>query len=155
MLSICHATLLTNITYGQFCSLQKHPFLLPLRRWGRVARNRPPRETSPAAKSEEKRMFSQASSSVDTKKNCSLQDGCKTNRSKTRTFEWKTTTKMSVHNRSITKDINLRDKSVTTPLYPLCVTLAFQPLYLGCLYRFLLRQIFPWCLQILSGHLRK
>ena len=40
-------------------SLRKHPFLLALRRWGRFARI-PPRETSPAAKSEEKRMFSQA-----------------------------------------------------------------------------------------------
>ena len=41
--------------------LGKHPFLA-LRRWGRFARrnNVPPRETSPAAKSEEKRMFSQA-----------------------------------------------------------------------------------------------
>ena len=38
---------------------------------------------------------------------------------------------------------NLRDKSVTAPLYPLRVALAFQSLYLGCLYRFLLRQIFP------------
>ena len=37
----------------QSCSLRKHPFLLALRRRG-------PRETSPAAKSEEKRMFSQA-----------------------------------------------------------------------------------------------
>ena len=35
-------------------SLRKHPFLLALRRWG-VSR-----ETSPATKSEEKRMFSQA-----------------------------------------------------------------------------------------------
>ena len=34
-------------------SLQKHPFLLALRRWGRFARN------VLAAKSEEKRMFSQ------------------------------------------------------------------------------------------------
>ena len=34
-------------------SLRKHPFLLALRRWGRFARN-------PVAKSEEKRMFSQA-----------------------------------------------------------------------------------------------
>ena len=43
-------------------SLGKHPFLLVLRRWGRFApRNDvPPRETSPAGKSEEKRMFSQA-----------------------------------------------------------------------------------------------
>ena len=41
-------------------SLRKHPFLLALRRWdvSRVS----PRETSPAAKSEEKRMFSQAKS---------------------------------------------------------------------------------------------
>ena len=39
-------------------SLRKHPFLLAVRRWGRFA---PPRETSPAANSEEKRMFSQAS----------------------------------------------------------------------------------------------
>ena len=38
-------------------SLRKHPFwLLALRRWGRFAF--PPRETAPAAKSEEKRMFS-------------------------------------------------------------------------------------------------
>ena len=42
-----------------FISLQKHPFLLALRRWGRFAFP-PRRETSPAAKSEEKRMFSQA-----------------------------------------------------------------------------------------------
>ena len=35
-------------------SLRKHPFLLALRRWGRFA----------AAKSEEKRMFSQANSFV-------------------------------------------------------------------------------------------
>ena len=43
-------------------SLRKHPFLLALRRWGRFARRNvvPPRETSPAAKSEEKRTFSQA-----------------------------------------------------------------------------------------------
>ena len=43
-------------------SLRKHPFLLALRRWGRFARRNvvSPRETSPAAKSEEKRMFSQA-----------------------------------------------------------------------------------------------
>ena len=34
----------------KFYSLRKHPFLLALRRWGRFA----------AAKSEEKRMFSQA-----------------------------------------------------------------------------------------------
>ena len=40
-------------------SLRKHQFLLALRRWGRFARV-PSRETSPAAKSEEKRMFSQA-----------------------------------------------------------------------------------------------
>ena len=33
-------------------SLRKHSFLLALRRWGR--------QTTPAAKSEEKRMFSQA-----------------------------------------------------------------------------------------------
>ena len=43
-------------------SLGKHPFLLALRRWGRFARRNDvrPRETSPAAKSEEKRMFLQA-----------------------------------------------------------------------------------------------
>ena len=37
-------------------------FLLALRLWGRFARRNvvPPRETSPAAKSDEKRMFSQA-----------------------------------------------------------------------------------------------
>ena len=42
--------------------LGKHPFLLALPRWGRFARRNdvPPSETSPAAKSEEKRMFSQA-----------------------------------------------------------------------------------------------
>ena len=40
------------------CSLRKHPFLLALRRWGRFARN------VPAAKSEEKRMFSQARASA-------------------------------------------------------------------------------------------
>ena len=38
--------------YVGIYSLRKHPFLLALRRWGRL--------TSPAAKSEEKRMFSQA-----------------------------------------------------------------------------------------------
>ena len=43
-----------------FSSLRKHTFLLALRRWGRFAGEEPPRETSPAAKSEEKRMFSQA-----------------------------------------------------------------------------------------------
>ena len=43
-------------------SLGKDPFLLALRRWGRFARRNDvrPRETSPAAKSEEKRMLSQA-----------------------------------------------------------------------------------------------
>ena len=43
-------------------SLRKHPFLLALRHWGRFARRNvaPPRETSSAVKSEEKRMFSQA-----------------------------------------------------------------------------------------------
>ena len=43
-------------------SLRKHPFLLALRRWGRFARRNdvPPRATSPAEKSVEKRMFSQA-----------------------------------------------------------------------------------------------
>ena len=43
-------------------SVRKHPFLLALRRWGRFARRNdlPPRETSPAAKSEEKRILSQA-----------------------------------------------------------------------------------------------
>ena len=57
-------TISTNIQKIKYCkiiklhgmtwySLRKHPFLLALRRWG-------PRETSPAAKSEEKRMFSQA-----------------------------------------------------------------------------------------------
>ena len=40
-------------------SLRKHPFwLLALRRWGRFARRK--RKTSPAAKSKEERMFSQA-----------------------------------------------------------------------------------------------
>ena len=38
------------------CSLRKHPFLLALLAAGDV----PTRETSPAAKSDEKRMFSQA-----------------------------------------------------------------------------------------------
>ena len=47
---------------GGCVSLRKHPFLLALRRWGRFARRNvvPPRQTSPAAKSEEKRMSSQA-----------------------------------------------------------------------------------------------
>ena len=40
-----------------------HPFLLALRRWGRFV-SFPPRETSPAGKSDEKRMFSQASIGV-------------------------------------------------------------------------------------------
>ena len=41
---------------------RKHPFLLALRHWGRFARRNvvPPLETSPAAKSEKKRMFLQA-----------------------------------------------------------------------------------------------
>ena len=46
-----------NVSYflrvASISSLRKHPFLLALRRW---------RETSPAAKSEETRMFSQATS---------------------------------------------------------------------------------------------
>ena len=43
-----------------FSSVRKHPFLLALRRWGRFAF--PPRETAPAATSEEpERMISQAS----------------------------------------------------------------------------------------------
>ena len=42
---------------------RKHPFLFALRRWGRF----PPRETSPAAKSEEKRMFSQATNKQEKK----------------------------------------------------------------------------------------
>ena len=46
-------------------SLRKHPFLLALRRWGRFAF--PPRETSPAAKREEKRMFSQVRFWLDKK----------------------------------------------------------------------------------------
>ena len=41
-------------------SLRKRPFLLSLRRWGRFARRNAKHETSPAAKREEKRMFSQA-----------------------------------------------------------------------------------------------
>ena len=46
----------------KICSLRKHPVLVALRRWGGFARRNvvPSRETSPAAKSEEKRMFSQA-----------------------------------------------------------------------------------------------
>ena len=43
-------------------SLRKHPFLLALGHWGRFV---PPRETSAAVKSEEKRMFSQAKSKHD------------------------------------------------------------------------------------------
>ena len=39
------------MTFQNVFSLRKHPFLPALRRWGRM---------SPAAKSEEKRMFSQA-----------------------------------------------------------------------------------------------
>ena len=45
---------LVTLPHEGFTSLRKHPFLLALRRWV------PPRETSPAAKSKEKRMFSQA-----------------------------------------------------------------------------------------------
>ena len=43
-----------NFVRGSLLSLRKHPFLLALRRRGRFAR------PSPSAKSEEKRMFSQA-----------------------------------------------------------------------------------------------
>ena len=67
-------------------------------------------------------MFSQASSSVDTKK-------IVVSRTAVRPTE--------------AKQEHLSDKSVTAPLYPLRVALAFHSLYLGCLYRFLLRQIFP------------
>ena len=42
-----------------FLACRKHPFVLALCRWGRFPF--PPRETAPAAKSEEKQMFSQAS----------------------------------------------------------------------------------------------
>ena len=49
-----HQPVITN-----WHSLRKHPFLLALRRWGRF-----PRETSPEAKSEEKRMFSQATTGI-------------------------------------------------------------------------------------------
>ena len=54
-----HRLFYRSISVG---SLRKHPFLLALRHWGRFERRNdvPPRETSPAAKSEEKRMFSQA-----------------------------------------------------------------------------------------------
>ena len=45
---------LVALPHEGFTSLRKHPFLLALRRWV------PPCEKSPAAKSEEKRMFSQA-----------------------------------------------------------------------------------------------
>ena len=47
-------------------SLRKHPFLLALRRWRRFGRRNDvsPRETSPAVKSEEKRMFSQATTAL-------------------------------------------------------------------------------------------
>ena len=67
--------------YTPHRSLREHPFLLALRRWGRFARRNwiassvwnfcrwvadvPPRETSPAAKSEEKRMFSRTSRSIE------------------------------------------------------------------------------------------
>ena len=56
----CHVKRLSK-KYGKNSknsSLRKHPFLLALRRWGRLA---PPREPSPAAKSEEKPWFSQTS----------------------------------------------------------------------------------------------
>ena len=42
----------------RWISLRKHPFILAPRRGGRTSRS--PRETSPATKSEDKRMFSQA-----------------------------------------------------------------------------------------------
>ena len=67
--------------YTPHRGLREHPFLLALRRWGRFARRNwiapsvwnfcrwvsdvPPRETSPAAKSEEKRMFSRTSRSIE------------------------------------------------------------------------------------------
>ena len=67
--------------YTPHRSLREHPFLLALRRWGRFAGRNwiassvwnfcrwvadvPPLETSPAAKSEEKRMFSRTSRSIE------------------------------------------------------------------------------------------
>ena len=58
-----HRLFYRSISVG---SVRKHPFLLALHHWGRFARRNdvPPRETSPAAKSEEKRMFSQANLSL-------------------------------------------------------------------------------------------
>ena len=53
----------TTQTLWPHVSLRKHPFLLALRRCGTFRakeRHVPSRETSPAAKSAEKRMFSQA-----------------------------------------------------------------------------------------------
>ena len=57
-------------------SLREHPFLLALRRWGRFARRNvvPPRETSSAAKSEEKGIYSQA---TPTRHQLVLQQCCK------------------------------------------------------------------------------
>ena len=54
---IHHRNALTE-TAWEDAELRKHPFLLAFRRWGRLA---PPREPSPAAKSEEKPWFSQTS----------------------------------------------------------------------------------------------
>ena len=54
-------------TFKDNSSLRKHPFLLAFRRLGRYV---PPRETSPAVKSEEKRMFSQAKTTLD--QNCKI-----------------------------------------------------------------------------------
>ena len=56
-----HPVISVSISHHQFTytyisfSLRKYPFLLALRRWGRYARGKKP--GSPAAKSEEKRMF--------------------------------------------------------------------------------------------------
>ena len=55
--------MITFLTILILASLQKNPFLLALRRCMGTFRTEelvPPREKSPAAKSEEKRMFSQA-----------------------------------------------------------------------------------------------
>ena len=117
----------------QRISLRKHPFLLALRR-----------ETSPAAKSEEKRMFSQASSSVDSKKIVVSRMAVTPTEAKHEHLSEKLRPKrLHTTGRLRWISCNLRDNSVTAPLYPLRVALAFQPLFLGCLYRFLLRQIFP------------
>ena len=52
-----HVSIFKSQTAWKLISLRKHPFLLSLRRWGRFSETSP---AVPAAKREEKRMFSQA-----------------------------------------------------------------------------------------------